>query len=85
MLFRRPAPERAAAAPLSLVVSGALVVAPASSATDAASLAVPFDLAPLLDAFGQVLSAYAQGSFDLPDVSSSDTSGELRPPRRVVE
>ncbi len=81
MLFRRPAPERAAAAPLSLVVSGALV-APASSATDAASLAVPFDLAPLLDAFGQVLSAYAQGSFDLPDVSSSETGVELEKWRR---
>ncbi|QJR36169.1 GGDEF domain-containing protein [Gemmatimonas groenlandica] len=46
------------------------------------SSAEAFDIAPLLDAFGQVLSAYAQGSFDLPDVSSSETGEELEKWRR---
>ncbi len=39
-------------------------------------------MAPLLDAFGQVLSAYAQGSFDMPEVSSSEASEELERWRR---
>ncbi len=50
--------------------------APLDTSTDA------FEMAPLLDAFGQVLSAYAKGSFDLPDVSSSDAGAELERWRR---
>ncbi|MEP6763211.1 MAG: GGDEF domain-containing protein [Gemmatimonadaceae bacterium] len=37
------------------------------------------DLGPLLDAFGQVLAAYGQGSFDLPGRSASDVLAELEP------
>jgi len=69
MLFRRSAPERPDPSPLAAAVSSA-------SSHEA------FDIAPLLDAFGQVLSAYAQGSFDLPDVSSSETGEELEKWRR---
>lgn len=40
------------------------------------------DMAPLLDAFGQMLAAYAQGSFDLPDVTSVEAGAELERWRR---
>lgn len=69
MIFRRSASER----PVAAVSSP---VAPEVSSAEA------FDIAPLLDAFGQVLSAYAQGSFDLPDVSSSEAGEELERWRR---
>jgi len=77
MFFRRSSPERPAAATPSPVAPAADMAAP-----HGASLTEPFDIAPLLDAFGQVLSAYAQGSFDLPDVSSSETGEELEKWRR---
>lgn len=50
--------------------------APATG-TPSVEAALPFDIAPLLDAFGQVLSAYAQGSIDLPETSSRETGEEL--------
>lgn len=76
MFFRRSSPERSSATPSP--------VAPAANvpAAHPVSLTEPFDIAPLLDAFGQVLSAYAQGSFDLPDVTSSETGEELEKWRR---
>ena len=67
MLFRRSAPDP---------------VAPPPVASSGTSSAAAFDIAPLLDAFGQVLSAYAKGSFDLPDVSSSEAGEELERWRR---
>ncbi len=68
MLFRRSAP-----------LAPSPVAPPAVSAATAAEA---FDIAPLLDAFGQVLSAYAQGSFDMPDLSSSEAGEELERWRR---
>ncbi|MEO7359203.1 MAG: hypothetical protein ABI120_02660 [Gemmatimonadaceae bacterium] len=40
------------------------------------------DIGPLLDAFGQVLSVYGQGSFDLPGRPASSVLAELEPWRR---
>lgn len=37
------------------------------------------DIGPLLDAFGQLLSAYSQGSFDLPGRLASEVMTELEP------
>ena len=42
------------------------------------------DLSALLDAFGRVLAAYGQGSFDLPGRSASETIDELDRWRRHV-
>ena len=56
MLFRRSASDRRLA-----VLEPPLPAAAADA----------FDIAPLLYAFGQVISAYAQGSIDLPEMSSS--------------
>ena len=85
MFFRRSTPERSAAvAPPPVAPDASLTASLTTSAVafPAASLSEPFDIAPLLDAFGQVLSAYAQGSFDLPEVSSSETGDELEKWRR---
>lgn len=78
MLFRRSAAGRRASVPSpdAPTASSAAVASAVAAADDA------FDLTPLLDAFGQVLSAYAQGSFDLPDVSSSEAGEELERWRR---
>ena len=53
MLFRRSAPDRRLA----------VLEPPLPAAAEDA-----FDIAPLLDAFGQVLSASAQGGIDLPEM-----------------
>ena len=67
MLFRRSASDRRLA----------VLEPPLPAAAEDA-----FDIAPLLDAFGQVLSAYAQGSIDLPEMSSSQAGEELERWRR---
>lgn len=59
----------------------------ATPASAASATATPpdnesIDLAPLLDAFGQVLSAYAHGSFDLPGRSAHEAMLELDQWRR---
>lgn len=41
-----------------------------------------FDVAPLLDAFGQILSSYTQSAFDLPGRTASDLLAEMEPWRR---
>lgn len=48
----------------------------------AAAASAEFDFGPLLDAFGQVLSAYTQSSFDLPGRAAADVTAELEPWRR---
>ncbi|WP_309670514.1 GGDEF domain-containing protein [Gemmatimonas sp.] len=78
MLFRRSAADRPALVPSPVEPTAASLTAASAVATADEA----FDLAPLLDAFGQVLSAYAQGSFDLPDVSSSEAGEELERWRR---
>lgn len=50
---------------------------PANNPTAVATAEV--DIAPLLDAFGQILSAYGQSGFDLPGRSASDVLAELEP------
>ncbi len=72
MFFRRSAPD----APSPVAPAAASATSSAHACTEA------FDIAPLLDAFGQVLSAYAKGSFDLPDVSSLEAGVELERWRR---
>jgi diguanylate cyclase len=81
MIFQKtkaPAPKPAIAA---RAPSAALAIAsdaPTSAQReDAAPAAV--DIGPLLDAFGQVLSAYTQSSFDLPGRSIADVMKELEP------
>lgn len=74
MLFRRTAAVRPDA---TTVVSSVAEDTPVQRSGPGSAPLPPFDIAPLLDAFGQVLSAYAQGSFDLPDLSSSQASEEL--------
>ena len=46
------------------------------------SAAADIDIGPLLDAFGQVLSVYIQGSFDLPGRPAAHVIAELEPWRR---
>lgn len=59
--------KRSKSAPLSLSDEGPL------AATE------EVDVGPLLDAFGQLLSAYSQGGFDLPGRPASDVTAELEP------
>jgi len=80
MLFRRSLSE--APVPVAPPAASAAGSANTSANTSASASADAFDIAPLLDAFGQVLSAYAKGSFDLPDMSSSEAGEELERWRR---
>lgn len=59
--------RRAKPAPLAVIDDSS------STATEA------IDIGPLLDAFGQVLSAYTQGGFDLPGRPASEVAAELEP------
>lgn len=52
-------------------------VPPAVHASAAESVADAIDIAPLLDAFGQVLSSYGRGGFDLPGRPAADIAAEI--------
>ncbi len=57
-------------------------VRPPVDAAPVASADAPVDVSPLLDAFGQVLGAFGQGSFDLPGRPADDTVEEMERWRR---
>ncbi len=52
---------------------------PPTANTQPEATAAALDITPLLDAFGQILSAYGQSSFDLPGRSTSQVLAEIEP------
>lgn len=56
-----------------------LLVASSDQPESPKSVSRDIDIAPLLDAFGQILSAYTHNSFDLPGRSSSDVRAAIEP------